>query len=306
MAAVNARRLGLNTPWWRPVGIGVASLVLDALLGLWLDSYLLSVVLYLGALVLIWLADLRVQADEFKRQVSPFMRQGGWLVPILSGLPVAPLVFFAFVVAPLSPLEPRQVCEKFNQARGEEEAKKYTTLNLWPALATLMRADDSNNPNNPIEFELTDEALAPSEIGGYLVGYRTVFKDGGNHTQVEGVFHLVQRHGEWKIEDIYFTSFNRQPLEKWMSVARDYQQMAEAARQQQAVVPPKTSPPANTQKQSDNQTSIVRPLVVGLFAGGKAKAVGVFLVAVLLALARFGKGLIAQLFSGSAKQQTNE
>jgi hypothetical protein len=99
--------------------------------------------------------------------------------------------------------------------------------------------------------------------GGYFVGHRTVIKEGANHNQVEGLFHLVQRQDEWKIEDIYFTTINRQPLDNWLSVARDYQQFAAV----------------------DKGKSL---------SGGKGKAVGVFLLAVLLGIARFGQSAKAK------------
>ena len=109
--------------------------------------------------------------------------------------------------------------------------KKYTTLNLWPASATLAQMGNSKASNDPVEFELTLEEPGVSELDGYYVRYRTGFKKDGNYIQGELEFHLVKWHGEWKIEDIYIVSYNHHPLENWVSIARDYQQLAPASRE---------------------------------------------------------------------------
>ena len=205
------------------------------------------------------------------------------------------------MVSPLIPLEPRQVCEKFNQARTEQEMKKYATLNLWPALATLARMEDSEDPG---EFELTGEEPAPANVGGYLVGHRMVFKEGNNHTQIEGVFHLVDRQGEWKIEDIYFTSIDRQPLENWLSIAKDYQQLAATAREKgKAAAPPKSSTktPASGQKEWYENRGFQHSAGRGIahfFSSGGGKVVGVVLLGIVVAVFRFGKGLLDYFTSG--------
>ena len=295
MAAMNGRRLGMNTPSWRPIALGLGSVVADIGISFVYESYLVSAVLYLGALGLIWGLDLNPQAAVYRQRMQVETAGGGWLVPSLVGVPLALLVLFAFVVYPLMPLEPRQVCEKFAQARTEQEMKKYATLNLWPALATLAKMEDSKDPG---EFELTGEEPAPANVGGYLVGHRMVFKEGGNHTQVEGVFHLVDRQGEWKIEDIYFTSINRQPLEDWLSIAKDYQQMAAASRDKGkadalAKMSPKT--PASAQKEWYENRGVQHAAGRGIshfFSSGGGKAVGVVLLGIIVALFRFGKEIL--------------
>ena len=138
MAALNARRLQLGLPWWRPIAIGVGTLVLDILVSMFFEAYLVDLLLYGGALALIWFIDL-VRCDFFRSHAANTGQPGGgWVWPSLIGAPIALLVFFTFVVSPFIPLEPREV-EKLVAATKESEMKKYTTANLWPALTALTR-----------------------------------------------------------------------------------------------------------------------------------------------------------------------
>lgn len=223
MAALNGKRLGTAVSPWLPLLIGFGYLVLDIWLSWLVDSYLLSVALYLGSIGLLWFLILQEQHESFKRSqsISPGS-SANWVWPSVSGIPLAFMALFAFVIEPLRPLEPREVCERFVAANSSKEGEKYVTLNLVPALRAL---DKLPQNDDPFDFELTEENLAPADVGGYFVGCRGSFVEAGQHTQIEGFFHLVQRNGEWKIEDIYFTAMNRQPLERWVSMAQDYQMM---------------------------------------------------------------------------------
>jgi hypothetical protein len=317
MAALNGRRLGLSLPVWRPITIGVGSLLLALASGAVVDSYWVDALLYLGALGLIWLLDLRPQAKAYLLHLEQPRKAAGWVVPVQAGLPAAAMVFFAFVVAPLIPLEPRQVCEKFNAAKTEKEMKKYTTINLWPALAVLAQQADADDSG---DFELTDEGPAPEEIGGYLVGFRGMFKDGKEHNQIEGLFHLVHWEEEWKIEDIYITFVNRQPLDKAVSMAKDYQQLAASSNKPRATAV-STKPPSSaqqTQKKGENSlnSATARSATRGvagivswlLHDEGKpiskaGKTIGAVLLAVVAGLCRFGKGLLGFLTSGARDEQ---
>jgi hypothetical protein len=221
MAAVNVRRLRLDTPWWRPVGVGVGSLIVFLVVNLWVDWYLLDLALYLGAVGLIAGLDLMPQKEPYLRYAGQGYAAGRWVGPSLAGIPLALLAFLALVVSPLLPLEPRQVCDRFLQATTEAEMKRYTTSNLWPALPTLTRLASKDSPDDAAG-EFTEEGPAPPEVGGYLVGFRMVFREGGQPVQVDGLFHLLDRQGQWKIEDMYFIAVNRHPLEREISLARDY------------------------------------------------------------------------------------
>jgi hypothetical protein len=219
MAAVNARRLGLDTPWWRPVGIGVGSLVVFLALDFWLDSYLLGLALYLGAVGLIAALDLVPQKEPYLRHSGQGHATGGWVGPSLAGVVPALLVFITFVVFPLLPLSPRQVCERFVQAKTEGEMKRYTTNNLWPALSAVER-----HHRDWGDFELTEEGPLP-ELGGYAVAWRWVKRVAGQDMRAEGIFHLVERPDGWKIEDFYVTVVNGRPLEPPAALSVNYPQM---------------------------------------------------------------------------------
>jgi hypothetical protein len=220
MAALNGKRLAAPSPVWPPILIGFGYLGLDLAREIVFESYLLSVLSYLGAVALLWAAVLRPQAVLFARwQASAPGPQARWLWPTTAGLPLALLVFIGFVVEPLRLLEPREVCERFTQAGTAREAERYVTQNLVPAVQALSRLNDTGED---IRFELTDEAPAPAEVGGYLVGFRFTFVEASRPQQMEGVFHLVHWGGEWKIEDVHFTAVNRQPVEPWVSLARNH------------------------------------------------------------------------------------
>lgn len=141
------------------------------------------------------------------------------MLPAFAGVPAAAIVLLVFVVEPLRPLEPREVCERFLQAKSESAIKGYATLNLLPAMRALARLND--NPKAELEWELTDDGPAPPDVGGYFVGFRMLLTEGGRPMREEGVFHLVMRDSQWKIEEVYFTSINDQSLNPWITLSRD-------------------------------------------------------------------------------------
>lgn len=289
MAGLNAGRLGPAFSVWRPVVIGVGSLFLDLAVTVVFDSYFLDLVIYLGAIGLIWGLDLAPQAKEYASRVGQSRPAADWVLPSLAGMPLALLVLLAFVVSPLLPLEPRQVCERFAAASTEQEMKKYTTSNLWPALAILAKMEDHDGP---VDFELTDESPAPEGYAGYLVGYRAAFTENRQRFHVDGVFHLVERQGEWKIDDMYFTAVNGQRFEPWFSVATDYSQLASTAPNQVHSSPSGKQPSIGSGEPTKSRQSWTWMVHAGraFFASGIAKKVGVCLAAVVVAIAAiFGK-----------------
>jgi hypothetical protein len=209
MAAINARRLRTGLPAWRPVAIGVGATLLDAAIPG--ETLVLDLVLYLGALGLIWGLDLAPQIQFFEKQQAATRRRAAWLVPCLAGGPCALVVLRALVVAPLLPLEPREVCQRFVDAKSLNDAKQYSTPNLWLTLEILNAHPDE--PGSTSGGALTEEGEAPPEFGGYCVGYRMYGKSkSGEQYLLEGFFYLKESDGAWKINDWLITSFNGQEV----------------------------------------------------------------------------------------------
>jgi hypothetical protein len=223
MAAINSKRLRSPISMWLPLLIGFGYLGFDwALSAVGIESYVLDLLLYGGVVLLLWGVVLKPQSALFAPWQMPAAGpQGSWVWPTVAGVPLALLAISAFVIAPLLPWEPREVCERFLKATSAKQAEPYVTVNLLPALQALEKAGSADS-NAPFHLELTDEGPAPANVGGYFVGCRGVFMEAGQPQQVEGVFHLVNWTNAWKIEDLYFTTVNRQPLEPWLSLARDY------------------------------------------------------------------------------------
>ena len=222
MAAMNAKRLGLKSPAYRPILIGVGSVFLSVLVELlWFESWLFNVLLYCGAIWVIWMDDLLSQVVTYEQQpkdASDFPDH--WIAPTLSGLPLGLMVIVVLVVAPLLPLSPREVCEEFVAAGSAQERKQHSTNKLWPALDPLGRVFFGGPKGS---FELLDEAQAPPDMGGYFVAYRVVVSP--NNTVAEGVFHLVAYSGPWKVEEIYLTTINGVEQSQWPAVSRDYREL---------------------------------------------------------------------------------
>ena len=112
MAVVNARRLGLKLPIWRPVFIVFAALLIDIVLDLLgLSLFLVTIGLFVGANWLIWKTALRPQLDAYSQKTTVQKKTGRWLVPLIVGSPLAIVVFCTMVIAPLVPGVPKYVSE---------------------------------------------------------------------------------------------------------------------------------------------------------------------------------------------------
>lgn len=232
MAAVNAGRVGRGADWWVGAAAAVVSIPLGFVPDLVWDypSYWLYAAVDLTLVGLLWAVALRPQASAYDAwaEARPTGPQAGWAVPLVAGSPLALLTVFAYGVAAFIPAEPREVCDRFGHARTAAEAKAYATANFGPAIDALFLADDEGSE---VTFELTDEAPAPPDIGGYLVAYRSIVPSdvpGGPAVHLDGVFHLVDFGGEWKIEDVYVTAIDGRELDRWISFARDYRQFLPA------------------------------------------------------------------------------
>lgn len=249
--AINAYRLGIPRSTWVPVAIGPGSLILDLILGLGSDSYWVDVGLYLGAIGLLAAIVVPGQCTAFS-QLTPLPPAIGphWVVPSVAGVPLAGIAFLVFVIVPLIPLEPAEVCMRVAKAKDSKAAEPYVTLNLLPALREMDKHPDESR----FEFEATSEVQAPANVGGRLVGFRWVTSDAGQVVSMEGVFHVVERNGVWKVEDIIVTGANGQMLPESVSLAQDYRRLL-AANQPAGLTPSSakkagTDPSGTTKKDS--------------------------------------------------------
>ena len=190
MAAINGHRLGLNY-LWRPLAIGIGAAVIDILIPF--DSILISLCLYVGALIAIWRLDLEPQRELMVRR--DYRRR-------------ALVVFIGFVVAPFIPAFPRDVCQSFLNAKTTHVAQRFVTTDMEVLMGHQRRIESAAKNLKPGErpvirkemFQLTDEGYAPEEYGGYLVGwYCDLPMPGGSIDPAEGVFHLTNESGGWKI-----------------------------------------------------------------------------------------------------------
>jgi hypothetical protein len=228
LAAINARRLGMATPWYRPLAPALAWIVIDGLCEAWWgEGYFRSLGIYLGCVWALWSSDLEGQAKEFRKTQSSGASEGHWLVPGIAGSPLALLIFLAFLVSPFAPLEPRQVCDRLIHADTPAEFKKYATLKLQPALLAMSKVQEENGD---YDYELLGEEDAPAHVGGYLVAYRVALTTKGTTETMEWLFHLITVDDAWRVEDIFLTAFNGRAPEEPISIAANYQQIVQAAR----------------------------------------------------------------------------
>lgn len=90
MAALNSRRLHTGLPLWRPIAIGIGATILDMLVSaMFGDLFLIDLILYAGALGLIWHLDLKPQVPLFETQQAEPRRSARWFLPSLAGCPTA-------------------------------------------------------------------------------------------------------------------------------------------------------------------------------------------------------------------------
>jgi hypothetical protein len=303
MAALNGFRLRSSCPTWRPLAIGfgylAASIALDAVI----DSTILDWILYLGAGAVLWITVLRDQGPVFEQwRITTRGPGSSWVLPVVSGVPLAILAVLALVVGPLMPLEPRQVCERFMQASSEYGMKEHATKNLWPAIAALAKAPSKGDL---FDGELTEEGPAPPDIGGYVVGFRVFFSEFGENHRREGFFHVVERSGLWKIDDVVVTSIDHRPLESWSLLSRDFVFMmpppAENRGGNQANAKPVADRNGKVPEKQWFEKPGVIPGICRILGSRVGKGIGLTLLAALAVIAKFGKGL-AKLVSPSSAE----
>jgi hypothetical protein len=155
----------------------------------------------------------------------------------------------------------------------------------------MMEDSEEEEPFADDRFDLTDEGPAPAEIGGYVVGCRMYWKDKDDSHTMEGFFHLVDNDGTWKIEDLYFTSFDNQAAPEPISLAVNYREMF--ANPEEVVSSDGngsgTSPASPLDELSSQTERVARHSVYKILrSNGKAilVAVGAMLLAVLSAIGK--------------------
>ena len=227
MAAVNGRRAGHRGSAGAGLVIGLGSTAANFAAGaVWVLPYWAELAWYLGTVFALWAVCFRPQREAYARiAVADYRARagGGWGLPTAAGTPLALVAVLVFVVAPLVPPGPRQVCEAFAAAGTAAEAAETVSAALRPALPGLFAARSAADPADAVE--LTDEAEAPADVGGYLVGFETRLRvgDGGGPVRVGGAFLLRDHGGAWKIDDLVFTAEEGQPVDPPVSLAASYQ-----------------------------------------------------------------------------------
>lgn len=222
MTAINSKRLNQQTSAWGSVGLGVSWLVADIISEQFFPNSFTISVLILGVFVFaFWHLFLQNQLEQFQSITATNEAQSNWLVPCIAGSPLALLQMAGFAIA-FIPVGPRDVCSEFLAADTPVEAKQYATSNMMPIirqfelLETLTKQlPELQEDEDEIEyFQLTDEAEAAPDVGGYLVGCRSTMPDenGGTFT-MDGYFHLLEVNDEWKIDSWIITHFKNQPLD---------------------------------------------------------------------------------------------
>ena len=278
MAAINGKRLQSSVSPWLPLGIGFGFLVIAS----FIESDLLSWGLYVGAVIALWIVVLYDQSCRFEKWVvAPNAVTGSWVWPSVAGVPLALLV----IVAAFAPLEPRTVCEKFVAAKSDSDRETWTTLNLRSSLSAF--ADKPGTARK--HWELLDEVPAPVEFGGLFVVYR-LFADAGPRRRTEGLFHLININGDWKIEDVYVLSQDGVDFHTWGRISSNPYLISPDGRfppPNQNATTPKAEPKATDT--SYGSWFVVGRMVTVACQSKTAKAIGIGLIALLAAISKLGK-----------------
>lgn len=206
----------------------------------------------------------------------------------------------------LRPLTPREVCERFDNARDAREATRHCTLNLHPAVEEMFRRPDQKHPEDKSEY--TQEGEAPPGVGGYFVGVRgqLYIPEERRRVQLDGVYHLVKGDG-WKIEDMYVLSVDRQPLEQPISLARDYLRLQGQGDAQPAQPASRTGSDqgrptqAKAWYESRGAQQAAGHGIARFLSSGGGKALGLILLGVIVAVLRFGRELWEFFTSGTRR-----
>ncbi|MCA9072643.1 MAG: DUF4339 domain-containing protein, partial [Planctomycetaceae bacterium] len=219
MAAINIKRLGLSLPLWRPLAIGIGSMVAAILAAIadWTFGTVIDTLIFTVApLIAIWSLDLEPQMAAHRARHQP--TQDHWIGPVLAGSPLALLTIVGWWMTLFAPLEPLEVVKRFEQADTAGEAREYVTSNLFSMvdeLKELEKLDPSLSSDEDGEIEHLSDYPADGDDQQYFVEYRAYFpaQSGEPAVRGEGYYHLRQMEGEWKIDDWVVTSVDGQEPE---------------------------------------------------------------------------------------------
>lgn len=302
MAAINGPRLGSRTSPWIPIFIGGGYLAVEIAWSIYFphfDSTLLSWVIYLMAAALLWGAVLQRQAALFDS--TPGRPSGTWVWPSVTGAPLAALFLLAFVVSPFLPLDPYIVCERFTQSHSANQKMEFASQNLRHSMNEI-----SSNLSAVTHWELLGEEPAPVEVGGYLVGFRTMT---ASRVRTEGIFHLMPVNGVWKIEEIYITRRRNDDFVPWGKLSEapflidDRQKLPMKSHDGSQEPAAQKAPQQFGGPDNKAVTNAAARSLTAFLSSGAAKAVGLGLLAALAAIAKFGRQIWQTICSSSPGTQ---
>lgn len=249
MAAVNARRLGLDQPLWRPLAIGLGTIGVEVLWvmgGFDLGVLIHELVFTVAPLFAIYHLDLAPQEKPHAAR-QPASRDH-WIAPVLAGSPLALLTIVGWGMTLFGPLEPIEVVKRFDATKTAAEAREFVTSNLYQMvddMEELEKLDPSLVADDGGDAEYLDEYYDEKDNTQYFVEYRMYAPAHGGDPSVtmEGYYHLRWLDRQWKIDDIAVTSFNgRHPDGGSVSFSMIVSEMLKEARRQ----PPSTQPKASS------------------------------------------------------------
>jgi hypothetical protein len=210
MAILNASRIpGLVRPW-----ITLWLTILATAIGIFGDlSFSQLFYLYLATWGVVWYSGLRKQSRIYPSMVARAPNatsHSSWTLPTIVGIPFAGMVLLVFGILPFLPLTQREVCERLIAEDTLEKCKDYVTPHFYRVLQKLETFKSENDEHD--QLILTSEMWAPADIGGYLVHFEGTMAMEGSQHRIRGGFHLLQFGSDWKIDEIYCSEIDEQPL----------------------------------------------------------------------------------------------
>jgi hypothetical protein len=184
-----------------------------------------------------------------------------------------------------APLGPRQIVERFLEAKTDAESKRYVTERMYP----LFNLPDTPS-NAGDEIVITGESAVLGRKDEYHVGAWAKFFEPsvGRRMEMECVFQLMSRKGTWAIDDFFVLRVDGELLERPVSIL-------ELLPNQRGLVPKSSmSDDAYRQARSWFDTNPKSKMLGGLFAlnalkSGAFKSIAVCLIAIVAAVAAWPK-----------------
>lgn len=184
-----------------------------------------------------------------------------------------------------APLGPRQIVERFLEAKTNVESKRYVTERMYPLF---------NQPDSPTNAGDESVIIGESAVAGksdeYHVGVRANFFEPsiGRRMEMECVFHLVTRKGTWAINDIFVLRVDGEQLGRPVSILELNPGLPAASSKSSL------GEDAYRQARSWFDTNPKSKMLGGLWAvkalnTGAVKSIGVGLIAIFVALVAWSK-----------------